>query len=87
VQTFTRATSPPLPLQFRTSLPGPELQIQNTEGSINTWVCVVFTTWSTEYAFESRDLRILAINTGYSLTGMIIMGVILSTWRRKPGAN
>jgi Protein of unknown function (DUF1761) len=60
---------------------------QTTKGGIFvavlTWACVVFTTWSTEYAFEARSLRILAINTGYILTGMIIMGAVLGGWKKK----
>jgi hypothetical protein len=48
-----------------------------------TWFGVVFTTWSTEYAFEAKGLEILAINTGYCLTGMLLMGAILGGWRKK----
>jgi len=51
--------------------------------SVLTWMCVVFTTWSTEYAFEARSLKILAINTGYCLTGMVLMGAILGAWKKK----
>ncbi len=60
---------------------------QTTKGGIFvavlTWVCVVFPTWSTEYAFEARSLKILAINTGYILVGMTIMGAILGGWKKK----
>lgn len=66
---------------------GPQTLIRGVFLAVLTWVSVVFTTWSTEYAFESRGLRILAINTGYSLTGMVIMGAILGAWRRKPSAH
>lgn len=52
--------------------------------AVVTWTGVVLTTWSTEYAFEARGLRILVINTGYILTGMIIMGAILGGWKKKP---
>lgn len=48
-----------------------------------TWFGVVLTTWSTEYAFEARTLKILAINTGYCLTGMLLMGAILGAWKKK----
>jgi hypothetical protein len=48
-----------------------------------TWFGVVFATWSTEYAFEARSLQILAINTGYSLAGMLLMGAILGGWKRR----
>jgi hypothetical protein len=46
----------------------------------------VFTTWATEYAFEARSLSILAINTGYPLTGMLLMGLVLGGWRAKSQA-
>jgi hypothetical protein len=49
-----------------------------------TWLGAVFTTWSTEYAFEARSLQILAINTGYCLTGMLLMGAILGAWKKRP---
>ncbi|HWW23197.1 MAG TPA: DUF1761 domain-containing protein [Edaphobacter sp.] len=54
--------------------------------AVFTWVGVVLPTWSTEYAFEARGLRILVINTGYILTGMIIMGAILGGWKKKKSA-
>ncbi len=47
------------------------------------WLGLVFTTWSTEYAFEARALRLLAITTGYCLTGMLLMGAILGAWKRR----
>ena len=48
-----------------------------------TWFGVVFTTWSTEYAFEARSLQALAINTGCPLIGMLLMGAILGSWKRR----
>ena len=48
-----------------------------------TWFGTVFTIWSAEYAFEARSLKILAINTGYCLTGMLLMGAILGAWKKK----
>ena len=63
---------------------------QTTKGGIFiavvTWIGVVLPTWSTEYAFEARGLRILVINTGYILTGMIIMGAVLGGWKKKSTA-
>jgi hypothetical protein len=48
-----------------------------------TWVGVVLPTWSTEYAFEARTLQLLAINTGYCLIGMLLMGAILGGWMKR----
>jgi hypothetical protein len=51
------------------------------------WLGFVFTTWATEYAFEARSIQILAINTGYSLIGMLLMGLVLGGWKSKPRAS
>ena len=45
------------------------------------WFCTVFAAFATEYAFEGRGVKILAINTGYCLVGMILMGAVLGGWR------
>ncbi len=47
------------------------------------WLGFIFTTWATEYAFEARSISILAINTGYSLLGMLLMGLVLGGWKAK----
>ena len=62
---------------------GPQTAARGVAVAISTWFGVVFTTWSTEYAFEARSLHILAINTGYCLVGMIIMGAVLGGWKKK----
>ena len=51
--------------------------------AIILWFCTVFATFATEYAFEARSIRILAINTGYCLVGMVLMGAVLGGWRKK----
>jgi hypothetical protein len=50
------------------------------------WLGFVLTTWATEYAFEARGLSILAINTGYPLVGMLLMGLIIGGWKAKARA-
>jgi Protein of unknown function (DUF1761) len=62
---------------------GPRNLFRGVFVAIVTWLCVVFTTWSTEYAFEARGLRILAITSGYCLVGMILMGAIIGAWKQK----
>jgi len=47
------------------------------------WLGAIFTTWSTEYAFEARSLEGLAITTGYCLVGMVLMGAILGGWKKR----
>jgi hypothetical protein len=46
------------------------------------WVGFVASTFATEYAFEARSLSFFAINTGYPLVGMMIMGVVLGAWKK-----
>jgi hypothetical protein len=62
---------------------GPQTAARGITIAIWTWFGVVFTTWATEYAFEARSLQIFFINTGYCLTGMIIMGAVLGAWKKK----
>jgi hypothetical protein len=38
---------------------------------------------ATEYAFEGRSVRTLAIVAGYPLVGMVLMGAVLGGWTRK----
>ena len=46
------------------------------------WIGFVASTFATEYAFEARSLSFYAINTGYPLVGMMIMGVVLGAWKK-----
>jgi hypothetical protein len=62
---------------------GPQTLVRGVKIALIAWFGFVFTTWATEYAFEARSLQILAINTGYSFTGMILMGAILGAWKKK----
>jgi len=62
---------------------GPQTLTRGIAVAVATWFGVVFTTWATEYAFEARSLQIFFINTGYCLTGMIIMGAVLGAWKKK----
>ena len=62
---------------------GPQTLVRGVKIALIAWFGFVFTTWATEYALEARSLQILAINTGYSLTGMVLMGAILGAWKKK----
>ena len=33
--------------------------------------------------FEARPLSLFAVNTGYTLTGMVLTGIIVGVWRKK----
>lgn len=62
---------------------GPQTLSRGITIAVAAWFCLIFTTWAAEYAFEVRSLQALAINTGYPLTGMILMGAVLGTWKKK----
>jgi hypothetical protein len=46
------------------------------------WLCVVASTFATEYVFEARSIQSFLINTGYPFAGMLIMGALLGGWKR-----
>jgi Protein of unknown function (DUF1761) len=66
---------------------GPQTAVRGASIALLLWFGFVFTTWATEYAFEARSLSILAINTGYPLVGMLLMGLVLGGWKAKPRAS
>lgn len=48
------------------------------------WLGFVATSWAKEYLFEVRTLQIFAINAGYSLFDLMIIGAIIGAWKKKP---
>lgn len=70
-------------LSWLIQISGTQSAARGIQVAIVLWFCVVFTTWATEYAFEARSVKILAINTGYCLIGMMLMGAVLGGWKKK----
>jgi predicted neutral ceramidase superfamily lipid hydrolase len=66
---------------------GPQTATRGATIAAALWLGFVFSTWATEYAFEARSISILAINTGYPLVGMLLMGLVLGGWKSKPRAS
>jgi hypothetical protein len=62
---------------------GPQTAARGASIAAALWLGFIFTTWATEYAFEARGISILAINTGYPLVGMLLMGLVLGGWKAK----
>jgi hypothetical protein len=62
---------------------GPRTVARGVQVAIILWFCAVFTTWATEYTFEGRSVRALAINCGYCLVGMVLMGAVIGGWPQK----
>lgn len=50
---------------------------------VGFWVWLGFVAPATLifYLFEGKPTKLLAINVGYLLTGLLVMGAILATWR------
>jgi Protein of unknown function (DUF1761) len=71
-------------ISWFTQMTGRQTVIRGVLVGIVAWVGFVLTTWSAEYAFEEKGLRILAVNTGISLIGMVAMGAIQGAWKAKP---
>ena len=69
-------------LSWLIQITGPATASRGIQVAIILWFCVVFATWATEYAFEGRGVKVLAINTGYCLIGMILMGAVLGGWKK-----
>lgn len=70
-------------LSWLIQVTGPLTPSRGVQVAVILWFCVVFTTWATEYAFEGRGVKILAITSGYCLVGMVLMGAVLGGWRRE----
>jgi hypothetical protein len=70
-------------ISWFTQMTGKQSVIRGVLVGIVAWVGFVLTTWSAEYAFEEKGLRILMVNTGISLIGMVVMGAIQGAWKAK----
>jgi hypothetical protein len=66
-----------------TQLTGPQTALRGMRVAALLWLGCVLTTWSTEYVFEVRTYKLFAINTGFWLIGMVMMGAIVGAWKRK----
>jgi hypothetical protein len=62
---------------------GPLTVARGVQVAIILWFCTVFATFATEYVFEGRGVKILAITSGYCLVGMVLMGAVLGGWTKK----
>ncbi|WP_263351182.1 DUF1761 domain-containing protein [Acidicapsa acidisoli] len=62
---------------------GPQTALRGIKVAAMLWVGFVLTTWATEYVFEVRTLKLLGINAGFWLLGMMLMGAIVGAWKKK----
>jgi hypothetical protein len=47
------------------------------------WLGFIATSWAKAYIFEVRTLQIYAINTGYALIDLMLIGAIVGAWKKK----
>lgn len=66
-----------------TRLTGPESAWRGIKVAVALWVGLSITTRATEYVFEARPYSLFAINAGFWLLGMIVMGAIVGGWGKK----
>jgi hypothetical protein len=66
-----------------TQLTGPQTALHGIKAAVLLWLGFVLTTYATEYVFEVRTLQLFAVNTGFWLLGMVLMGAIVGAWKRK----
>jgi xanthine/uracil permease len=66
-----------------TQLTGPQTALRGMKAAALLWLGFVLTTWATEYVFEVRTYALFAINTGFWLIGMVVMGAIVGAWKKQ----
>ena len=64
-------------------LTGEQTALRGMKVSAFLWLGCVLTTWATEYVFEERTYKLFAINLGFWLIGMVLMGAIVGGWKKK----
>lgn len=66
-----------------TQLTGPQTMLRGVQAALLLWFGLVLPTWATEYVFEVRPFSLLAVNAGFWLLGMMLMGAIVGAWKKK----
>ncbi len=66
-----------------TQLTGAQTALRGMRVAALLWLGFVLTTWATEYVFEVRTYALFAINTGFWLIGMVVMGAIVGAWKKQ----
>ena len=92
-------TGPTPPLQFAVALlcsfvtaavlsvciqaSGEQTFFRGIKVAIVIWFGFIATTFAKDYIFEVRPLSLYAINAGYALIDLILMGAIVGAWKGK----
>jgi len=70
-----------------TQLTGALTAVRGMKVAASLWLGCVLTTWATENVFEVRSYQLFAINLGFWLLTMVLMGAIVGAWKKQPAAN
>ena len=62
---------------------GATTMAKGASAGVLMWLGFIGTTTLTTYEFDRRPLALWAINYGYALMGMGVMGAILGAWRKR----
>lgn len=65
-----------------TQFTGAQTAVRGIKIATLLWLGVVLTTWATEYVFEVRPFSLFAINAGFWLVAMSLMGAIVGGWKK-----
>jgi hypothetical protein len=66
-----------------TQLTGPQTALRGIRAGVLLWLGFVFTTMATGYIFEVRPISSFAVDAGFWLLGMSVMGAIVGGWKKK----
>jgi Protein of unknown function (DUF1761) len=62
---------------------GPQTLWRGIKVAVGAWLGFVLPIWGTEYIVEVRPWSLYAINCGFWLIGLVLMGAIVGAWRKK----
>lgn len=65
-----------------TQLTGPQTAVRGIKVAAGLWLGCVLTTFATESVFEVRGYQLFAINLGFWLLTMALMGAIVGGWKK-----
>lgn len=66
-----------------TQLTGPQTLVRGIRAALLLWLGFVVPVFSVNYVFEVRPWSLFAINIGFWLGGMIVMGAIVGAWKKR----
>jgi hypothetical protein len=66
-----------------TQITGPQTALRGIKIACGLWLGGALPVLATECVFEVRSYQLFAINTGFWLVAMIVMGAIVGAWKKK----